>query len=933
MKKKLIIAIIPLVLVVILLPMLVSWSDRANEVAATLEEQMGGSVIYSGEYDGTFWFSPSLTLYDITIETLTPFGEATITLPDLTIRYSYGALLFGGDALSSVTLALDQPEILIRKQRKGSKLAVLREQQQGKPQSIHAFLNQTFQIPVHITDGSVVMLKSRRQRETFQIPELILDARHTPGALEVRGTLPIRELDIRLEGSVGIEGDDGDTLPFSLSVMHDGSSLELTGQKRLIGNAVQAQGEFAANMTSLAFLPGLFPAFTADNRLPQHNNPFEGKGKFAYEAKVLSLTDVAIQDAEAQWNAALNMVSRMSLPLEMRSSVRLEGANLNAVIPIVSDTVHALKAYQRSQASESLTFTGDYHVPLFNEQASIEVGLEGRNLTLGQETIETVRLNALLERGRWNITRAAARLPYDVAAIMTGEVQELSGGFRLVGKTRIQGPSLRQFLSWMKIHAPHIPDDKLKEFNGDFGITFDRQEISLNGARLTIDGNQITGTGSLIWPKEATHDDEQPHIPTLDITAKSDNLNIDEYLVAHNLLPDPTEPEKMLMDGDKPQWLVNFPLILKLNASLEAGVFRSVPVESARLRMTVEPGKLNIKTISAVFDGMAMTGKYRMETGRLRPRVGLVLIGDQIDVSLFRQLITASTNPDDWNIIGDGTAHDMASDDGYEPVWSNMPLTTYLLELVDGSFAFEIKKLRLSDDLAFDNVTFKSTLSDRSMAITEMMAQGMGGDIALTGTIVGGSVPSFVFDILIEGIEIGELMALKTDVDTFSGPVKFSGTISSQGVSHLSMARNLDANMQVESDNLQAVGFEANAIARRVFTVRTVDDVKVVGEQALSGGRTRFREIRGNLIITDGQAQMHNALVKTEFTHGSFTMALDMPTLVVNSRYAFRPVSRTAADLPSVYLNIVGQLDNADAIIDLKELEAYTAKRAAQKSF
>ena len=314
---------------------------------------------------------------------------------------------------------------------------------------------------VEIVDATVTWHSELQGTRVFEGLDLAIESKGADGPFEITGSLSGHAGNWTLDAALGRLTRT--SLPVSLAIMSDeGTTLRASGSFQDWKNNARFAGTVRLDAPDLGRLTGLAAARTL---------PASFDAVMAISADAVEISDLALQlDDTAAFGAIESSAGRLAVRM---TSSRLDLDRLVALAQEM-DSGHPAFAWLRER-----------HVAM---DVAVEHALY-RNRTARQ-----VEVVASVADGTVDIERAAALLPGNTHAMVTG-VATIKGDVPIFrGPLDVTSSDLRSTLAWLGVDLEGIPRDRLRTARLSAHCEATPGSAVLSGMDLVLDSSRVTGT-------------------------------------------------------------------------------------------------------------------------------------------------------------------------------------------------------------------------------------------------------------------------------------------------------------------------------------------------------------------------------------------------------------------------------------------------------
>ncbi len=243
--------------------------------------------------------------------------------------------------------------------------------------------------------------------------------------------------------------------------------------------------------------------------------------------------------------------------------------------------------------------------------------------------------------------------------------------------------------------------------------------------------------------------------------------------------------------------------------------------------------------------------------------------------------------------------------------WSHKPINTSVLSLVDADISL-ISDAIVQDTTKIENVQAKATLQNRVLTVSQFQGTAYGGPISATGVLNAGDELALNVDFKAENIKSNSLLRTAADFKRVSGPISFSGALTSLGSSEAELVQTLAGSgtvkgvLKAKIKNKELVGGALlGVLGAKLKGIQGVGDATTTLLQSFAGQPANLAGTyvieNGVLLSNDLRLDGRNATVFT-------TARVDLPAWLLNSQ---SDLFRAGEDptKPYITVHLKGPLD------------------------
>ncbi len=350
-------------------------------------------------------------------------------------------------------------------------------------------------------------------------------------------------------------------------------------------------------------------------------------------------------------------------------------------------------------------------------------------------------------------------------------------------------------------------------------------------------------------------------------------------------------------------------------------------------------GPLDV-TVTAEGDATAVSGHLVSSTigpstlngtldGKLdgeRPYFNLRLAGDNLILDPFLAGSADDTGGQTSGGTGTGTA-DGSGEQGGTSRWSSEPLDLAALRSLDGRAEITGSSATLQD-LTFDNPVIVATLNDGVLQLEQFRGGVFGGQIDVTGQISDGSPNTMKVDFVASDVDAQQMLQHFADNSDVTGRLYLKGSVNGSGGSERALIESLAGNGDLSMIDGVIEGFDLPKISERLDNLDNEIAIAALMDDATSGGQTRFTEVEGTFVITDGIVRSDDLRAIMEAGAARFTLLADLPRWLIDLDGVMELTEHENS--PRILISIDGPIDNPNRVVDTRELQAFLVQRAVE---
>lgn len=372
---------------------------------------------------------------------------------------------------------------------------------------------------------------------------------------------------------------------------------------------------------------------------------------------------------------------------------------------------------------------------------------------------------------------------------------------------------------------------------------------------------------------------------------------------------------------------------------LEALVGSALPVRmdglpvSARLKLTLDDGKLGLRDIAAQIGPAKIAGQLTLSRMADRRRIEAALHADEVSLAqLMAPLL-------DRRLAVAGLAEAAVS--GRQGLWPDVPFDTSALDALEGQVELHCNRLVFSDGIALDGAKLRVAMSAGKVEVKELVGSTLGGQVAAKLTL----------DRVAAGAELKGEVTMTAALDRFlgagsavpGGSMRTSIEFSGRGTSPRAVIAALQGkgSIDLKDTKLAALWPGAIALAADAGLKAEPDKLSAVVRQTIVSGLGSGVVSIGPrpiaLEIGDGQLRAKPFVIETDEGRASGSASLDLASLDFRSRWRLEAslgVGTSARRLPVIAVEYAGPISSLGTLtprIDSAALEQEIAARKIER--
>ena len=324
---------------------------------------------------------------------------------------------------------------------------------------------------------------------------------------------------------------------------------------------------------------------------------------------------------------------------------------------------------------------------------------------------------------------------------------------------------------------------------------------------------------------------------------------------------------------------------------------------------TVGPSTLN-GTLDAKLDGE-------------RPYIDLRLTADTLALDPILAAGSGGTVGDTSAAGGDAGDGVSAQGSG-DSRWSSETIDLAALRSFDGRIQITGGQITLQD-MVFTDPVIVAVVTDGTLQLEQFRGGAFDGQLSLTGDVTDGDPHRMNFDVNIADADAQQVLRYFADTDEVSGRLFITGKVSAAGASQRALVESLSGDAALSMKDGVLEGFDVKRISDRLGNLDNEAAAAALLSDASSGGNTKFTEVEGTFIITDGIARSDDLRALVEAGAARFTMVADLPKWLIDLQGVLELTEHETS--PKIKISVTGPIDNPERVIDSRELQAFLVQR------
>ena len=725
----------------------------------------------------------------------------------------------------------------------------------------------------------------------------------SPGA--ATGVLTWRGAPVEIEARLGEVGP-GRVAPAKLSVRLPGVDAHLDFQGTLTGD------DLSGRLTAGADTPEKLSAALGGLAVPGQAVTVEAT--LTANPAEATLSNLAIISGSTRiagsLAAALTGTPRIDLALNA-PSIDFDGW-IAASRPVTAPSV----ATRATAPSVATAPERAFYLPakLF---INAELGVEA--LTWHGKLARDARIEATLDEGELVLDRAQVILPGATRISADGTLSAKDGRPVFEGRVLAGSDDLPALLAWVGPEAAGLPGNRL---SAAAAIAATTDQLTLGGLLLAIDGVETRGGVSIGlsgMPRPlslALGVDGHDHglLLPAEVTLAADLA--DGAVVVRQAsvrLASGTALVTVAGQVDNPLGRRHYRLDLGARANDPAAL-------SVKVKLDGDDHMIALSELDATSGPTHLTGTLRVVRGDGGPVLAGRLDADSIDIAAWAPSEAVATP----SSSAAGRKGRTSTPSPAIPValaggapWSHQPFSLAPLKALDVNLDLGVAALTWRG-WRIENAGAHLGIEGGNARIDRLTAKWLGGDLAATARVTGGSLPQVSGTVSLAGADLARLGQGATKFRLSQGIASGQARYAVVGRSPFELVARLSGDGRFEVKNGMVEGFDLPAVNAQLKDLKNIGNVFALAQAGLGGGKTHFTTLAGTIRAESGVVSTQDTRLDADGGTASAESSADLSRWTQASRIAIRVDQGNA---PPVILRFDGPLDNPRKSIDLNDLQ------------
>lgn len=256
--------------------------------------------------------------------------------------------------------------------------------------------------------------------------------------------------------------------------------------------------------------------------------------------------------------------------------------------------------------------------------------------------------------------------------------------------------------------------------------------------------------------------------------------------------------------------------------------------------------------------------------------------------------------------------------------WSKDLLDLSALRLVDADVDVSVAAL-VYDNIRVEQPRLMIVLKDGALELHELSGSLFDGSFDAKARIADSTPAAVTGTLVVQNANIRKALFASSGFDLGDGNLAFDLKFNALGKSSYELVSALNGNANILVKNGLVRGFDLDALSARLEKLNSPEAFLGVLDSALSGGETRFQDLRGSVRIVNGVARMEGMRMQAQSGSAHISGNVDLPQWQMDLRTDFRLASEP--DAPVFGMLIKGPIDNPRRRFDTEQFQNYLVKK------
>ncbi len=256
--------------------------------------------------------------------------------------------------------------------------------------------------------------------------------------------------------------------------------------------------------------------------------------------------------------------------------------------------------------------------------------------------------------------------------------------------------------------------------------------------------------------------------------------------------------------------------------------------------------------------------------------------------------------------------------------WSKAPLDLSGLRLADAAVDLSAAVL-VYDNLRVKDPRLGIALKEGVLELSKLSGSLFGGTFDATAKLADHKPATMRGKLVVRGANIRKALFASSGFDLGDGNLDFDVDLKTSGNSEHALVSALHGLANIRVKDGLAKGFDLDAVSARLNNLNGPEAFLGLLDSALSGGETRFKELRGKVRVVNGIAQMEDMRMEAKSGTADLSGNVNLPKWNMDLRADFHLASEPGAPVFAMLLR--GPLDAPHRRFDTKKFQTHLLKK------
>ncbi|MEQ1789394.1 MAG: hypothetical protein ABL857_03005, partial [Rickettsiales bacterium] len=201
---------------------------------------------------------------------------------------------------------------------------------------------------------------------------------------------------------------------------------------------------------------------------------------------------------------------------------------------------------------------------------------------------------------------------------------------------------------------------------------------------------------------------------------------------------------------------------------------------------------------------------------------------------------------------------------------------------------------------------------------------------SIVGKLFGGKIPGLEINFTMSNADIYGVIEPLIGLTNVSGYASLSGTVYTTGWNFKEWLQNMDSKFLVAARGVKVQGINLAGVVNAVNVALSSADVFNNVNNVLTKGSTEF-SVDGYLNVRGGELRAPSLNVRNGLITGSIVGGVKLDTFIGQFSTLFNFPNLSAELVPTMIVQLSGNIKSPDIKVDTASLEVYVAKRNVSK--